>query len=198
MSNADTSRRPGHEAAPFDVDPDKTTVLPPESFVGDPEVELQSAVANAEARAEEQRSLYLRALAELENYRKRAQRDVEQAHKYGLERFARDLLGVADSLEAGLAAATATDNTGVIEGQQATLRLLMATFQKFGITEIDAAGAPFDPDKHEAMAMQESPTAEPNSILQVVQKGYLLNGRLLRPARVIIARAPADKLTTAS
>ncbi len=198
MSNADTGSRSGSEAVPFEVDPDKTTVLPPESFVADADEEPKRAVADAEARAEEQRSLYLRALAELENYRKRAQRDVEQAHKYGLERFARDLLSVADSLEAGLIAATANESAAVIEGQQATLRLLMATFEKFGISEIDAAGAPFDPDKHEAMAMRESAAAEPNSILQVVQKGYLLNGRLLRPARVIIARAGGDKSTSAS
>ena len=198
MSKADTSRRPGGEAAPFDADPDKTTVLPSDSFAADAEDELKLAVADAEARAEEQRSLYLRALAELDNYRKRAQRDVEQAHKYGLERLAQELLGVADSLEAGMTAAATANNAGLIEGQQATLWLLKAAFQKFGITEIEAAGAPFDPGYHEAMAMQDSTTAEPNSILQVVQKGYQLNGRLLRPARVIIARAPADKSTPAS
>jgi molecular chaperone GrpE len=189
MTTADTTSLPEH-------DPDATSVLPEDSFAPEAAAaveDLRQALAGAEARAEEQRNLYLRSLAELDNFRKRAQRDVEQAHKFGLERFAQELLGVADSLEAALGSAAATDPRAVVEGQKATLRLLQAAFQKYGIQQIDPAGARFDPEQHEAMAMQESSSAEPDSVLQVVQKGYQLNGRLLRPARVIVARAPADK-----
>lgn len=172
---------------PSDPDPEKTAVLPEDAFADAERDEFR--IANAEARAEEQRNLHLRAVAELENFRKRALRDVEQAHKYALERFAQDLLAVLDSLEAGIASAQSGAEQTLVEGQQATLRLLQSAIQKHGIREIDPAGARFDPEQHEAIAMQESAGAEPNSILQVVQKGYQLNGRLLRPARVIVARA---------
>jgi molecular chaperone GrpE len=174
-----------------DHDPDKTTVLPGDTFPPAPPAtaeDLQVAIANAEARADEQHNLYVRALAELDNFRKRAQRDVEQAHKYGLERFAQELLGVVDSLEAGIGSGAGADSRTLLEGQQATLRLLQAAFLKTGIREIEPAGARFDPEQHEAIAMQEPTTAEPGTVVQVVQKGYQLNGRLLRPARVIVAR----------
>jgi molecular chaperone GrpE len=181
---------------PAEHDPEKTAVLPEDSFTEVPAnaaAELRLAIANAEARAEEQRNLYVRAVAELDNFRKRAQRDLEQAHKYGLERLAQDLLAVIDSLEAGIGAAQGSRDRTLIEGQQATLRLLQAAFEKHGIRVVDPVGARFDPHEHEAIAMQDSATAEPNSVLQVVQKGYQLNGRLLRPARVIVARAPQTK-----
>ena len=187
MTTADSKRHP-------EPDPDATAVLPEDSLPADAPAaapDLSQALADAQAEAEEQRNLYLRALAELDNFRKRAQRDVEQAHRFGLERFAQELLGVVDSLEAAQAAASGTDPKGLLEGQQATLRLLLAAFQKYGITVIDPAGAAFDPELHEAMAMQESDSVPPDAVLKVVQKGYQLNGRLLRPARVIVARAPA-------
>jgi molecular chaperone GrpE len=177
---------------PADHDPEKTTVLPDDAFEaspGEPADELRLAIGDAEARAEEQRNLYLRAVAELDNSRKRAQRDVEQAHKYAIERFAQDLIAVIDSLEAGIVTAENASDRALADGQQATLRLLQAAFQKHGLKVIDPAGARFDPELHEAIAMQDSAQAEPNAILQVVQKGYQLNGRLLRPARVIVARA---------
>jgi len=176
---------------PADHDPEKTTVLPEETFeraVVEPAEELRQAVANAEARAEEQRNLYLRSIAELDNFRKRALRDVEQAHKYGLERFAQDLLPVIDSVSAGVASVQASGDRALIEGQLATLKLLQAALLKHGIVEVDPAGQRFNPELHEAIAVREAAGAEPNTILEVVQKGYQLNGRLLRPARVIVAR----------
>jgi molecular chaperone GrpE len=148
------------------------------------------ALADAEAKAGENWNNYLRAVAELENYRKRVARDLENAHKFGLEKFAADLLEVRDSLELGLEAGEKADVRSLLAGKEATLRLLNKAFEKQGITEINPVGAPFDPQLHEAMAMQESATAEPNTVLQVVQKGYQLNGRLLRPARVIVSKAP--------
>jgi molecular chaperone GrpE len=150
---------------------------------------LQSAVAAAEARAAEHKDLYMRALAEIDNVRKRAARDVEQAHKFGLDRFANDLIGVKDSLELGLANA-AGGADALREGIEATLKLLAKAFERAGVTQIDPQGEVFDPQLHEAMAMQPSTQAVPNTVLQVVQKGYQLNGRLLRPARVIVAREP--------
>ncbi|HKE94880.1 MAG TPA: nucleotide exchange factor GrpE [Povalibacter sp.] len=149
---------------------------------------LQMALQAAEARALEHKDLYIRALAELENVRKRAARDVEQAHKFALDRFAQDLIGVKDSLELGV------DAAGNIEtlrsGTEATLKLLARAFEKAGVSEIVPQGEMFNPELHEAMVTQPSAEHVPNSVLQVVQKGYQLNGRLLRPARVIVAREP--------
>ena len=150
--------------------------------------DLQAALAAAEARALESRDMYMRALAEMENIRKRASRDVEQAHRYAVDRFANDLIGVKDSLELGLLAAG--DPQTLRAGTEATLKLLAKAFEKNGVTEIDPVGQQFDPEQHEAMAMQPSAEHVPDSVTQVVQKGYALNGRLLRPARVIVAKAP--------
>ncbi|HKQ16713.1 MAG TPA: nucleotide exchange factor GrpE [Steroidobacteraceae bacterium] len=147
---------------------------------------LQASLAAAESRALESRDLYMRALAELENVRKRASRDVEQAHKFALERIATDLIAVKDSLELGLANASPADK--LREGTEATLKLLSKALEKAGLTEIVPQGEQFNPELHEAMMAQPSPQHVPNSILQVVQKGYQLNGRLLRPARVIVAK----------
>jgi molecular chaperone GrpE len=151
---------------------------------------LEKALAAAEGKAEDARSDYLRALAEMENIRRRAQRDVENAHKYGLEKFAQELLGVRDSLEMGLDAGQKSggDLAALVAGTEATLQLLARSFEKFGVNEINPLGEPFDPKFHEAIATQPSGTAEPNSVLMVVQKGYRLNDRLLRPARVIVAQ----------
>ncbi|MBA3563915.1 MAG: nucleotide exchange factor GrpE [Gammaproteobacteria bacterium] len=149
----------------------------------------QDALAAAEAKAGDNWNRYLRAVAELDNYRKRASRDVENAHRYANEKFAREMLNVKDSLEMGLEAAANADVQTLLEGKAATLKLLAAALERFGITEIDSEGEPFDPELHEAMATQESAEAEPDSVLTVVQKGYRINGRLLRPARVIVARA---------
>jgi len=155
--------------------------------------DLSRALEAAEARAIEAREQYLRVLAELDNVRKRATRDVENAHKFALERFAGELIGVKDSLEMGLAAAGSADVVDpqrLLEGTEATLRQLTRTFERFGLREINPLGQRFDPQEHEAMATQPSAEHEPDSVLEVVQKGYMLNGRLLRPARVLVSRAP--------
>jgi len=144
-------------------------------------------LAEAQAKAEEHWERYLRAAAEVENVRKRAARDVENAHRYALEQFGRELLGVRDSLEMGLAAGDAATVDSLLEGKAATLKLLETTMQRFGIEQVDPLGQPFDPDYHEAISMQPSEDVEPGSVMTVVQKGYTLNGRLLRPAMVIVA-----------
>jgi len=149
--------------------------------------ELSATQAEAAAQQREQ---VLRTAAEVDNIRKRAARDVEQAHKYALEKFAQELLPVRDSLALAAASGATADAAALAAGQEATLKLLTRAFEKFSLNVIDPQGAPFDPEKHEAMAMQPSATAEPGSVLQVIQPGYELNGRLLRPARVIVASEP--------
>ena len=152
---------------------------------------LQLALSEAEERAKSHWEQYLRAIADLDNVRKRAQRDIEAANRYGLEKFAAELLPVRDSLELAVQnAEKATDIRSLKQGQEATLQLLAKALEKIGIATINPVGEPFDPARHEAVMAQPSNTAEPNSVLQVVQPGYELNGRLLRPARVIVSKAP--------
>ena len=139
------------------------------------------------ARADENLDKYLRVVAETDNIRKRATRDVENAYKYALENFSRELLAVVDSLEMGLVSGKEAGTKSLIEGNQATLKLMLSMMQQFGIDEIDPHGEPFDSEIHEAMTTQSSSDVEPGSVLTVFQKGYTLNGRLLRPARVVVA-----------
>ena len=154
----------------------------------DAEAEAEvSELEQAEAKANENWDRYLRTAAELENVRKRAARDVENAHRFALERFSKQLLAVRDSLEMGLAAADSASVESLLQGSEATLKILGTTMQQFGIEEVDPAGEPFDPEFHEAISMQPSDDVEPGSVVTVVQKGYSLNGRLLRPAMVIVA-----------
>lgn len=157
-----------------------------------PESDLETRLADAKAKSGQFRSDYLRAIAELENVRKRAAREVEAARQFGVERFAAELLPVADTLDLALQSAPAADAATLAQGQEATLRLLQKAFDRAGLTVIDPAGQAFDPALHEAMAMQQAPDVPAHVVLQVVQKGWMLNGRLLRPARVIVA-APAPE-----
>ena len=151
-----------------------------------------SVQAELQAKVDENWEKYLRVAAELENVHKRAARDVENAHKFALERFALELLAVRDSLEMGLAAGEDADIESLRQGKEATLKQLVTVLERFGVEELDPLGEPFDPTMHEAMTMQPSADAEPGSVLSVFQKGYALNGRLLRPARVVVAATPED------
>jgi molecular chaperone GrpE len=150
-----------------------------------------------QARADENWDRYLRAAAETENVRKRAAKDVEHARKYALEAFAKEMLTVRDSFEMGIDAAKTDDAASLADGSAATLKLLTATLERFGISEVDPLGEPFDPEMHEAISMQPSADAEPGSVLVVVQKGYALNGRLLRPAMVVVAAEIPDEQESA-
>jgi molecular chaperone GrpE len=149
----------------------------------------EGALAAAEAKAQENWNSYLRAVAELENYRKRAEREMDQSRKFAVERFAQELLGVADALEAGIRTGTESPGPALLEGAQATLRELNKAFEKAGVKTLDPKGQPFDPNWHEAMVAQASTEVPPDTVLSVIQKGYALNGRLLRPARVIVSKA---------
>ncbi len=156
------------------------------------ETDPPAARAEAEAKASENWERYVRAAAEVENVRKRATRDVENAHKFALERFSKELLAVRDTLEMGLEASDKASVDSLLEGSNATLKLLSTTMQRFGIEVVDPEGEPFDPEYHDAISVQPSADVEPGSVLTVVQKGYSLNGRLLRPAMVIVAEAEAE------
>jgi len=131
--------------------------------------------------------LYTRSVAELENVKRRAEKDVQSAHKFALEKFSQDLLAVKDSLELGLSTEDA-DADKLREGTDLTLKMLSQVLEKFNIVEINPVGESFDPNHHQAMTMQSSNEYEPNTVIAVMQKGYLLNDRLLRPAMVIVSK----------
>ncbi|MCF6210448.1 MAG: nucleotide exchange factor GrpE [Gammaproteobacteria bacterium] len=158
--------------------------------------ELTLLLEDARSKADEHWDQVLRTNAELENLRRRAKQDVENAHKYALEKFAQELLPVKDSLEMGLAAANGeTDAAEAIkqlcEGTDLTLKMLSAAMEKSGIKEIDPVGETFNPEQHQAMSMQESEAHAPNTVMAVMQKGYQLNDRLIRPAMVVVSKAKA-------
>jgi len=158
---------------------------------------LEQQLEALRADAEKNRENFLLASAEAENIRKRAQNEIAQARKFAIEKFATELLGVRDSL--GLASATeisADDNSAMEkmrEGLELTLKQLDSVFEKFEISVIDPKGEKFNPDHHQAMAMVETGDLEPNHVVEVMQKGYLLKDRLLRPAMVVVSKAVATK-----
>lgn len=178
------SGAPGAEA-----DPEATAVLGEQAFRPDVAA-LAAELEAAKVKADEHFNQYVRTLAEFDNYRKRAARDLEHTQRYAVERFANELLPALDSFELALANSAKADVASLLEGQAATQRLLLKAFEKAGIAEINPTGQPFNPEHHEAMVAQPSAEHAPNTVLQTVQRGYLLNGRVLRPARVIVSRAP--------
>jgi len=137
-------------------------------------------------KSEENWDRYLRAAAELDNVRKRASRDIENARKFALENFSRELLNVVDTLEMAIDSKE-SDLDALLSGNKATLQLMQNIMEQFDISVIDPHGEPFNAEFHEAMSMQPSDKVEPGSVMTVFQKGYLLNDRLLRPARVVVA-----------
>ncbi len=157
-----------------------------------PPTELSALLEDARSKVDEHWNQCLRLQAELDNLHKRGQRDLENAHKYGLEKFASALLPVRDSLEMGIAAAAqgqSIDPAKLIEGSELTLKMLVGVLEKFGITELNPQGERFNPQFHEAMSIQPRSDVEPNIVVAVVQKGFLLNDRLVRPAMVIVSKA---------
>jgi len=134
----------------------------------------------------------LRAHADAQNVRRRSEQDVEKARKFALEKFVADLLPVADNLERAIAAGNPEDDTqkAVLEGVALTLKSLQDTLKKYKVEIVDPAGEPFDPQLHQAMTMVPNPDMEPNTVMDVFQKGYTLNGRLVRPAMVVVSSAP--------
>ncbi|MDD5460595.1 MAG: nucleotide exchange factor GrpE [Methylococcales bacterium] len=153
--------------------------------------ELKQELAEAKQKAHDNWDKAVRVQAEMENLKKRTQKDLEDAHKFALTNFAKELLSVLDSLVLGLQAATG-DSEEVQKfrvGNEMTIKLFESVFAKFNIVAIDPLGQPFNPEQHQAMVMQEVEGVEPNTVVNVFQKGYMLNGRLLRPAMVVVAKA---------
>jgi molecular chaperone GrpE len=148
---------------------------------------VEEQLRKAESAARGHQEAWLRARAEADNIRKRAQTEIASAHKFALENFAGELLPVKDSLEAALSAENATTDS-IVSGVLLTLKQLTTVFDRFNITEVNPLGQKFDPHRHQAISTQES-DAEPNTVLQVLQKGYQLHDRVVRPALVIVAKA---------
>jgi molecular chaperone GrpE len=166
----------------------------PHTEVGEHEYtieELKAELEEARQKANAAWDKAVRTQAEMENLKRRTQKDLEDTHKFALTNFAKDLLPVLDSLVLGLQAATgdSEDVKKFREGSELTLKQFESLFAKFNIVAIDPLGQPFNAEQHQAMLMQEVEGAEPNTVVNVFQKGYLLNGRLLRPAMVVVAKA---------
>lgn len=149
---------------------------------------LEEKLTLAEQKAHEHWEKSVRALAELDNVRRRMDREVANAHKYGMEKLITSLLPVMDSLEQALQIADKSSNEAMYEGLELTMKLFNDVMQKFDVELIDPVGATFDPQQHEAMSIQEVPGTPPNSIIAVFQKGYKLSDRVIRPARVIVSK----------
>ncbi|WP_454781928.1 nucleotide exchange factor GrpE [Legionella sp. WA2022007384] len=151
-------------------------------------IELSEKLTLAEQQSHENWEKAVRAQAELDNVRRRADREVSNAHRYGVEKIITDLLPVIDSLEQALQLAVKEEDAAMREGLELTLKLFMDVLKKFEVQQIDPMGMPFDPQIHEAMSMQDVPGAEPNTVLAVFQKGYKLSDRVIRPARVVVSK----------
>jgi len=151
---------------------------------------LKEALANAEAKAKENYDLALRTKAEAENAKRRQESDLSNARKFALEKFASELLPVVDSMEMGLIAATddAADVTKFREGSEMAIKMFLSTLEKFSVIAINPQGEKFNPELHQAMSMVDNVDLAPNTVMNVVQKGYTLNGRLMRPAMVIVSK----------
>ena len=168
---------------------------PPETQQPDNE-KLSLLLEDARSKADEHWDQLVRARAEADNLHKRHQRDLENAHKFSLERFVNALIPVRDSMELGLDAAQGegADLTRLREGSELTLKLLSDVMAKFEVVQVDPVGEPFNPDLHQAMSVQPREDLPPNTVVTVIQKGYTLNGRLVRPAMVIVSQATPGKL----
>ncbi len=174
-------------------DDEESLPLDEETGESAPKADLSQHLAAALLKADEYRDQSLRTLAEMENLRRRTEKEIGDARKFAVEKFAKELLVVLDSLELGIQAA-AGDTPEVVklrEGSELTLKQFLAVLEKFNVKPVEAMGAKFDPALHQAMTMVESDEAEPNTVVNVFQKGYTLNERLLRPAMVVIAKQKA-------
>lgn len=178
------------------ADPRVETAAPAAPHDLEPATEVQQLQADLEkARAEAAENLdrFLRAKAEMDNVRKRAEADVVATRKYAIERFAGEIIAVRDSLDLARMVELPKEGNPAVqkmhEGLELTLKLLDGIFQKFGLTLVDPKGEKFDPERHQAISMVNSAEVPPNHVVSVVQKGYLLNDRLLRPAMVVVAAA---------
>lgn len=153
-------------------------------------IDVEALVENAQLEADKQKELALRAMADMENLRRRTRMDIESAHKFALDKFVKELIPVIDSMEMGMDAAKKEEASAesIREGLDMTFKLFLDVMEKFNVERINPEGEKFDPKLHEAMTMVPSPDHESQAVIEVFQKGYVLNERLIRAARVIVAK----------
>lgn len=188
------------------VEESKSESLDDHSITDDPSIELidseessekseeeiaVDSLSKLEVQLEEMRDQVLRHQAEVQNVKRRAEQDVEKARKYALERFCNELLPIVDSLEMAILSASPDqeDSESILKGVKLTLKMFVDTLAKFNLEQIDPEGEPFDPKSHQAVSMVENNEVEPNTVLSVMQRGYVLSGRLIRPAMVVVSKA---------
>ena len=196
MSDKNPDQENVESTADQEVDTAETTTVEqqsaPESEEPKDELSLlREQLEAAEAAAGMAKDELLRVQAEMQNLRRRTEQDIEKAHKFGQEKFSIELLSVMDNLERSSAAAEASEDEAVKaikEGVELTLKGFIDCFKRFNIEPVDPLGEPFDPQLHQAMSIQETPDAEPNSVIAVMQKGYTLHGRVIRPAMVMVSK----------
>lgn len=208
----DKSTHDSEQEQQQDVELEEEAVdLPPETEARDPEPEGEQAeqgevmtleqaltqLAEAQQALLSQQNEVLRVQAEMQNLRRRTEQDVEKAHKYGVERFVSELLPVIDNLERALQVGEQAEEASVkslFEGVELTLKSFLNCLKKFAVEPVDPLGEPFDPQLHQAMSLQESAEAEPDTVIAVMQKGYTLHGRVIRPAMVMVSKAPTPQI----
>ncbi|MBL6753936.1 MAG: nucleotide exchange factor GrpE [Pseudomonadales bacterium] len=196
MSDQNPDQENVESTADQEVDTAETTTVEQQSATESEQPKdelslLREQLEAAEAAAGMAKDELLRVQAEMQNLRRRTEQDIEKAHKFGQEKFSIELLSVMDNLERSSAAAEASEDEAVKaikEGVELTLKGFIDCFKRFNIEPVDPLGEPFDPQLHQAMSIQETPDAEPNSVIAVMQKGYTLHGRVIRPAMVMVSK----------
>ncbi|GAA0696444.1 nucleotide exchange factor GrpE [Marinobacterium maritimum] len=190
QQNTQETVEPIQDAAETVVETEAGEPNAAEATAADVLQQLEESRVEIEALKKELAELQPRAQAEIQNIRRRAEQDVEKAHKFGLEKFANELLPVVDSLERAIEATQGDDEQtkAIREGVEMTLNMFLSGMEKFNVEQVNPEGQPFNPEHHQAMSMVPAEGVEPNTVVAVVQKGYLLNGRLMRPAMVMVAK----------
>ncbi len=190
QQNTQETVEPIQDAAETVVETEAGEPSAAEATAADVLQQLEESRVEIEALKKELAELQPRAQAEIQNIRRRAEQDVEKAHKFGLEKFANELLPVVDSLERAIEASQGEDEQtkAIREGIEMTLGMFLSGMEKFNVEQVNPEGQPFNPEHHQAMSMVPAEGVEPNTVVAVVQKGYLLNGRLMRPAMVMVAK----------
>ncbi|QUJ68082.1 nucleotide exchange factor GrpE [Photobacterium sp. GJ3] len=187
------------ESAEVEQAAESAEELTPEGLALERIEALEAALAESEAKVKDQQDSVLRARADVENMRRRSEQEIDKARKFALEKFAGELLPVIDNMERALEVADKSDETikPMVEGVELTLKTMTDTVEKFGLKAINPLGEVFNPEFHQAMSMQESAEHAPNTVMMVLQKGYELNGRVVRPAMVMVAKAaPGSSVDT--
>jgi molecular chaperone GrpE len=192
MSPSDANKKKAVEEIKPEVHDAEAEMLEEEEALVEAEERLVEQINQAQQKADENWELLLRTKAEMENLRRRTQKDLESAHKFGTEKLVSELLPIMDSIELGLSIEDSSVES-IREGMGLTMNMVSQLFEKFNIEAIDPDKEKFDPELHQAMSMQPTDEFEPNTVITVMQKGYRLNGRLVRPAMVMVSKAAEEE-----